>query len=255
MIPDAVRDSLYRIGAIARHNAIIRRRDPGQMIAYIIMPMILMVVLKPLYIRAVPGGTTQVVTGLLVMFSVFALGIAGNSILVERNWQTWDRLRQTRASSAEMLIGKTIPLFVFMFFQQTLLFIYGCLVIGLPVPHSLGFVVLAIVVWAFTLLAIGAALATIARSSGELSMVSDVGALVLSSLGGALVPLSIVPGWAQGAAHASPGYWALIMIKAAVRDNASGVLVPAAVLAGLGLLAGAFAVHRLTHGFGRARML
>ena len=121
MIPDPVRDSLYRIGAIARHNTIIRRRDPGQMIAYLFMPMILMVVLKPLYIRAVPGGTTQVVTGLLVMFSVFALGIAGNAILVERNWQTWDRLRQTRASSAEMLIGKTIPLFVFMFIPQALL--------------------------------------------------------------------------------------------------------------------------------------
>ena len=45
MIPDSVRDSLYRIGAIARHNTIIRRRDPGQMIAYLFMPMILMVVL------------------------------------------------------------------------------------------------------------------------------------------------------------------------------------------------------------------
>jgi len=79
--------------------------------------------------------------------------------------------------------------------------------------------------------------------------------MVLSSLGGALVPLSIVPGWAQAGAHVSPGYWALAMIKSAVRDNASGVLVPAAVLAGLGLVAGAFAVRRLTHGFGRARML
>jgi ABC-2 type transport system permease protein len=255
MIPDRVRDSAYRIGAIARHNAIIRLRDPGQMIAYIVMPMILMLVLKPLYIRAVPGGTTQVVTGLLVMFSVFALGIAGNSILVERNWQTWDRLRQTRATAAEMLIGKIIPMFIVMSVQQALLLVYGALVIGLPVPRNFGFVALAIAVWAFTLLAVGAALATVARSSGELGVISDVGAMVLSSMGGALVPLSIMPGWAQAGAHASPGYWALIMIRAAVSGDTRQVLIPAAVLGGLGLVAGAFATRRLTRGFGRGRML
>jgi ABC-2 type transport system permease protein len=255
MIPSSVRDSAYRIGAIARHNKTIRLRDPGQMIAYIVMPMILMLVLKPLYVKAVHGGATQVVTGLLVMFSVFAIAVAGNSILVERNWQTWDRLRQSRATPAEMLIGKTIPIFVVMSFQQCLLFVYGCFVIGLPIPHDLGFVALAIAVWAFTLLAIGAALATIARSSGELGVISDVGAMVLSSMGGALVPLILLPGWAQAAAHGSPGYYALLMMKAAVRGDASGVLIPAAVLAGLGLVAGAFAVSRLTRGWGRTRML
>ncbi len=255
MIPEPARNSAYRIGAMARHNTTIRLRDPGQMIAYIIMPMILMLVLKPLYIRAVSGGVTQVVTGLLVMFSVFAIGVAGNSILVERYWQTWDRLRQSRASAAEMLIGKTIPIFVVMSFQQAVLFIYGCLIIGMPIPPSLAYVALAILIWAFCLLAIGAALATVARSAGELGVITDVGALVFSSMGGALVPLSIMPGWAQAAARASPGYWALLMMKAAVRADAAGVLVPAGVLMALGLVAGTFAVHRLTRGWGRARML
>ena len=255
MIPERVRDSAYRIGAIARHNVLIRLRDPGQMISYIVMPMILMPVLKPMYVRAVQGGTIQVTTGLLVMFSVFAVAVAGNSILVERNWQTWDRLRQSRASSAELLIGKTIPIYVVMTFQQALLFVYGCLVIGLPIPHSLWWVLLAVVIWPFTLLSIGAALATVARSSGELGVISDVGALVLSSLGGALVPLVLMPGWLQGAAHASPGYWALQMFRGAVDDDAREVLVPGAVLAGLGLIAAVFAVRRLTRGWGRARML
>lgn len=255
MNPSSIRDSAYRIGAIARHNKTIRLRDPGQMIAYIMLPMILMLVLKPLYIRAVHGGATQVVTGLLVMFSVFAVAVAGNSILVERHWQTWDRLRQSRASSTEILIGKTIPVFIVMSFQQVLLFVYGCLVIGLPIPRDPGYVILAIAIWAFTLLAISTALATLARSSGELGMISDIGAMVLSSMGGALVPLVLLPGWAQAAAHVSPGYWALLMMKAAVRGDAAGVLVPGAVLAGLGVVAGAFATRRLTRGWGRTRML
>jgi ABC-2 type transport system permease protein len=249
------KDSAYRVGAIVRHNLLIRLRDPGQMISYIAMPMILMLVLKPIYIRVVSGGDVQVVTGLLVMFSVFAIAIAGNSILVERHWQTWDRLRQTTASSTEMLLGKTIPIFVLMLLQQSILLVYGCLVIGIPMPRSIGLVAIAIPVWAFALLAVGAALSTVARSLGELGVISDVGAMVLSSMGGSLVPLSIMPGWAQAAAHVSPGYYALKMLKAAIRGDAGGVLVPAAVLFTLGVVAGTYAVWRLARGWGRTRLL
>lgn len=248
-------DAFYRISALARHNTIMRLRDPGQMISYVAMPMVLMLVLKPLYVRALDAGATQVATGLMVMFSVFAISLAGNSILVERTWRTWDRLRVSRAPAVELLIGKTLPIFLVMVLQQTILLVYGCLAIGLPVPSEPWWVALAIVVWAFALLAIGAALATLVRSHGELSVISDVGALTLSSLGGALVPLSIMPEWAQIAGHASPGYWALTMMQAAVRGDVEGTLLPAAVLLAVGLVAGAFAARRLARGWGRGRLM
>jgi ABC-2 type transport system permease protein len=248
-------DSVNRVSALARHNTIIRLRDPGQMISYVAMPMVLMLVLKPLYVRAVDAGATQVATGLLVMFSVFAISIAGNSILAERTWRTWDRLRATRAPAAELLIGKTAPIFVVMVVQQSILLAYGCLVIGLPVPRSWVLVAFSIAVWAATLLTIGAALATVVRSHGELSVISDVGALTLSSLGGALVPLSIMPTWAQYTAHLSPGYWALSMMQAALRGDVLSTLRPAAVLVAIGVAAGVVAVRRLTKGWGRSRFL
>ncbi|KAB8190919.1 ABC transporter permease [Nonomuraea phyllanthi] len=250
-----VLDAVYRISALARHNLIIRLRDPGQIISYVVMPMVLMLVLKPLYVRAMDGGATQIATGLMVMFSVFAISMAGNSILSERTWRTWDRLRTSRAPAPELLIGKTLPLFVVMVAQQSILLVYGCLAIGLPVPPSPLLVLAAIVIWAFALLSIGAALATLVRSHGELSVISDVGALTLSSLGGALVPLSIMPDWAQAAAHISPGYYALEMMQAAVRADVAGVVPPAAVLLALGLLAGVFAARRLARGWGRGGLL
>ncbi|MFI6499667.1 ABC transporter permease [Nonomuraea typhae] len=247
--------SFYRIGAIARHNGIIRLRDPGQMISYIAMPMVLMLVLKPLYVQALDAGATQVATGLMVMFSVFAISLAGNSILSERTWRTWDRLRVSRAPAVELLVGKTFPIFLVMVLQQTILVIYGVLVIGLPLPREPWWVAVAILVWAFALLAIGAALATIVRSHGELSVISDVGALTLSSLGGALVPLSIMPEWAQIAGHFSPGYWALTMLQAAVGGDEAAMVLPGAVLLAIGLVAGAFAARRLTLGWGRDRLM
>lgn len=247
--------SLGRIGAIAQHNVTLRLRDPGQAISYVVLPMILMVVLKPLYERAVPGGSTQVVTGLLVMFSVFAVGIAGSSILAERQWHTWDRLRQTNASATEIMLGKLAPIYALMLVQQSILFLYGCAVIGMPLPRSWGLVAVAIAVWSFTLLAIGAALATIARSLSELGLISDVGAMVLSSLAGALVPLSILPGWVQVAAHFSPGYYALQMMRAAIAGDGSVVLVQTGILLAIGAMAFGYAIWRLARGWGRTRLL
>ena len=251
----SVFDSVNRVAALARHNITIRRRDPGQMISYIAMPMVLMLVLKPLYVRAVDAGSTQVATGLMVMFSVFAISMAGNSILAERTWKTWDRLRVTSAPAAELLIGKTTPIFFVMVLQQSILLTYGCIVIGMPAPRQPWLVLIAIMLWAATLLTIGAALATIVRSHGELSVISDVGAMTLSSLGGALVPLSIMPAWAQFAAHFSPGYWALSLLQAAIRGDVTDMLLPAGVLLAIGLSAGTFAVRRLTRGWGRSRLL
>lgn len=252
---DGPRESAHRVAALVRHNVTVRLRDPGQTISYVVMPMVLMLVLEPLYVRAVDRGTTQIVTGLLVMFSTFAIAIAGNSILAERQWQTWDRLRSSPASAAELLLGKTIPIFLVMVLQQTVLLVYGCLVVGMPIPRSVGYLALAVVVWAFALLALGSALATIARSLGELGVVADVGALLISSLGGALVPLSILPGWVEVVAHASPGFWALRMFQAAVRGDGEAMLAPVAVLLTIGVLASGFAVRRLVRGWGRTRLL
>lgn len=251
----ALTESLHRIGALARHNALLRLRDPGQTISYLVMPMVLMLVFKPLYVRAVDAGVTQAVTGLLVMFSVFAIAIAGNSIMIERTWHTWDRMRASQASSTELLLGKIVPIFVLMVAQQTILLVYGCLVIGLPIPSAPLLVAAAIMVWAFALLSLAALLASVVRSQGELSMICDVGALTLSSIGGALIPLSLMPDWAVLLAHLSPGYWALIMLQAAVRADPAGMVVPALVLLALGVVTGMFAARRISRGWGRSRML
>lgn len=251
----ALGESAHRVAALASHNALLRLRDPGQAISYLVMPMVLMLVFKPLYVRAVEAGAVQAVTGMLVMFSVFAIAIAGNSIMIERTWRTWDRMRASRATSTELLLGKVLPIFALMVAQQVILLGYGCLVIGLPVPRAPLLVAAAIAVWAFALLSVAALLASVVRSQGDLSMVCDIGALALSSIGGALVPLALMPEWLQVLARFSPGYWALAMLQAAVRGDAGGVLGPAAVLLALGLVTGVLAARRISRGWDRSRLL
>ncbi|GAA4249092.1 ABC transporter permease [Dactylosporangium darangshiense] len=250
-------DSLLRIAALARHNAVLRRRDPGQFLSYLVMPMLLMSVLAPVFRRAAAGGSAQVVTGMLVIYSTLALSIVGTATLAERVWHTWDRLRVTRAGGAELLLGKTLPAYAVLLLQQAALLTYGAVVVGAR-PHgpaAYGLLAVAVAVWSATLLAVGNALAAVVRSFGELGAACDIGALAFATLGGALVPTSMFPAWLRPAAPASPGYWALSMLQAAMRGDVHRTLVPAAVLLIAGLAAGAFAVRRLTRAQGRTTLL
>jgi len=251
-------DVPYRTGALVKHNLILRLRDPGQLISYMVTPMVLMLLLKPLYTKAysgpLNGGVVQAVTGQMVMFSVFAMAIVGNSIFIEREWRTWDRLRASSATKGELLVGKSLPVYAVLVLQQIVLIYYGCLVVGMPAPKSVGLLVLGVAVWGFTLMAMGSALATLVRSRGDLMMASDVGSIAVSALGGALLPVALMPGWARHVAPVSPGYWGLRMTQAAVNGHAGEMMRAASICLAIGVAAGSVAAYRLARGWGRSRL-
>ena len=139
--------------------------------------------------------------------------------------------------------------------QQAVLLTFGLLVVGLPVPRTLGWLALAVVIWGLTLLSIGSALATLVRSRAELAVVSDLGAMLVSAIGGALIPVAIMPGWAQSIAPISPGYWAISLLRAAIDGDPAGMLRPTLVLLGIAVLATTVAIYRLARGWGRSRLL
>jgi ABC-2 type transport system permease protein len=248
-------ESLRRLGLLVKFNVLLRLRDPGQLVSYIVLPMVLMVVFKPLYVRTLAVGTIEAVAGPLVMFSVFCVAIVGGSFLVEREWHTWDRLRASKAGRAELLLGKALPILLILILQQSVLILFGWLVLGMPFPPSLVYLGLAIVVWGFTLLAIGSAAATVVRSRGELGMISDLGSMLISAVGGCLLPVSLMPLWAQHLSRVSPGYWALSMLRAALQDHPSAMVLPAIVCLSIGLITATFAIRRLSRGWGRSRLI
>lgn len=248
-------ESVRRVRLLVTFNVLLRLRDPGQLVSYIVLPMVLMIVFKPLYVRTLSVGTIEAVAGPLVMFSVFCVAIVGGSFLVEREWHTWDRLRASKAGRAELLLGKALPILVILILQQSVLILFGWLVLGMPSPPSLFFLGLAIVLWGLTLLGIGSMAATVVRSRGELGMISDLGSMLISAVGGCMLPVSLMPPWAQHLSRVSPGYWALSMMRAALQDHPSAMVLPAIVCVSIGLVTATFAVRRLSRGWGRSRLI
>lgn len=244
-----------RTVALIRHNLAMLAAEPGPVVSRIGMPLVLITALRPLYDAALGGdGVTQAVTGMLVLFSMLGLSLIGGGILTERAWRTLDRLRATPATPRQILLGKAIPYGAVLLAQQAAVLAYGVAVLGLQVRRW-DLLLLAGTAWAATLLCAGAALATLVRSHSGLGAVTDIGALFLTVLGGAMVPLALMPSWLSSVAPLSPGYWALGALRAAVDGQAGATLRDVAVLAVLATTLALVAAWRMLRGWTRSRLL
>jgi ABC-2 type transport system permease protein len=246
-----------RLLALVRANLALFARDPGPLAGRIIQPVLSLLILRRLYIAALGGtarGTTQVVVGYLVFFSLLGMSIVGTAVLSDRKWNTFNRLRASPAHPAELLAGKAIPVLGFILLQQSVLLGIGIAALGLRVA-SYGLLVLADIVWAVTVLCTGVAIAMLVRSFAQLSAVVDIGASICTALGGGLVPLPDLPGWTRAIAPLSPAYWAVLGLRAALQGQTGTTLIASAVLAATATVSVTIAWHKLARGWGRSILL
>jgi ABC-2 type transport system permease protein len=211
---------------VARHTTILLAREPGTVLAYTVMAMALLAVLRPVYERLgdLGGSTTataidQQAPGAAVMFTLLALDVAGQSLLSERTWHTWDRLRAGSAGSPSILAGKAIPLIAMFTVQQAALFTFADVAYGFDLAAGSWRLALLMVTWSLCVSAMGLAVGALVRSQGQLSAGADIGALAVTCLSGSLVPLAILPHWVADVAPWTPGYWALRGFQSAVEGD------------------------------------
>ncbi|MEU4088770.1 ABC transporter permease [Streptomyces aureus] len=250
------RESAARLRVLIRHNVLLMAREPGPLLSRMILPLVFITLLRPLYTsgQGERAGTEQAVVGTLVTFSLLALGISGSAILTERLGRTWDRLRSTALRPAELLAGKAVPAFIALFAQQSLIVGFAVCALGLPVPHP--FLLLGVLLsWSCALLGLGTLLGVVVRTLGALSAAYDIGGMLLSSVGGALVPLAALPAWVADVAPASPGYWAARGLRAALAGDARIVGESCGTLLGVALVCGTVASVRLRGRGGRLAAL
>ena len=217
--------SAPRVAAVARHQAVLLARDPGPMIGYTVMGLLLMTATRALYgvvAPLVPGagsGIDQAAAGMAVMFSLFALKVGAAHLLNERTWRTRDRLRASPAGAGAVLAGKALPVLAVVIAQQAALFGVAAALFGLH--PTAGWLALSgcAVAWSACVLLLGFGASTLARSPAQLSTAGDIFALLTTVIGGALVPASLLPGPLRAIAPASPGYWALAAYHAALTGS------------------------------------
>lgn len=242
--------SLGRMAAIARQDLKVLGTDSMPAIMLIVMPFLLMPFLKPafnvaLHIEGRRGatGAEQVVPGMAVTFGFFLVGNVSLGFYREHAWKTWERLRASPAGTGEILIGKMVTPLLQAVTQFGLVFGLGGLLMGLHVKGS--WMALCAVGAAFGLYLVttGLAVTALCRTVLQANAVVNIGTLLLAGLAGALVPYSLLPGWAQDIAPAVPSYWAMQGYKHAIFGEGA-VVRPILFLLGFSILSALIALVR-----------
>jgi ABC-2 type transport system permease protein len=153
--------------------------------------------------------------------------------------------------TAELLIGKAVPVLGVPAAQQAIVLGSGVVFFGMPVAAP-GLLVAACAAWGLARLGMGTAVGRLVRSYGQLSAAFDIGALFLTTLGGALVPLSTLPGWVRVVSRLSPGCWAAQSLRHAAAGDPGPTFTGAGVLLAVAAGTGAIAAWRVAPGWGRA---
>jgi len=179
--------------------------------------------------------------GMGVMFLLFSMTGAAGSILEEEESGALERLLMSRTSLSTILAAKWLFYAALGFAQVSVMFIYGNLAFGLPLwttNYLAGFVVVASAT-ALSASAFGLLLAALCRSRSQLGGLSTIVILIMSAVGGSMVPRFIMPdametlgrftfnGWAMDAFlgvfwHDDPG--------AGVWQSLASALLPVAVM-------------------------
>jgi ABC-2 type transport system permease protein len=167
-----------------------------------------------------------------------------NALLSERVWHTLERLQATPLRGFGLIAGKCATPFLVLILQQLLVLVVGTWAFGLEPHHPLLLAAVGLPL-AFTVLALGAALASVTRTPSSVSAATDLMSLLSTALSGALLPLAALPFWARAITPISPGYWAVHGFDAAMHGDTRTSLLSGAALLGVTVLVGWFAARRL----------
>lgn len=232
-----------RSAAIAKHEFRILKDDPSTVMFLLVMPLIMMAFLKPVFRLALnsegfsgANGAEHAVPGMAVMFVAFSAGYIGFGFFREHGWGTWERLRASQASSLDIMAGKLAPNLLIFTAQLLLLFLAGIVLFDLVITGSAAALVAVSIALVLCLLAFGMALTAYSRTAQQLNAFGSIGSMLLITLGGALAPLAVMPGWAQAVAPLTPTYWAMEAYRSVILEEGglSDVALPIVILLAFG---------------------
>src|SRR5580704_18092447 len=168
--------SLRRTSAILFHELRLLTRDPLPVMILIVFPLLLMAFLKPMFALALTthgysgaNGAEQVVPGEAVINGFYIVGMTSFAFFVEYGWNTWDRLRASNATSAEIITGKALPFLAVSASQFLIIFAIGVPLFHLHSRGPLMALIPLVVAFAICLVTLGVMITSLCRTVQQVS--------------------------------------------------------------------------------------
>ncbi|MDX1657521.1 MAG: ABC transporter permease [Nitriliruptorales bacterium] len=240
--------------ALLRHELRIMATDPSVVVFVLVMPLLMIAFTERLFAAPLASeaagsqvdGSDFAVPGMAVAFAAFGVGFSGFAFFREHGWGTWERLRATPASPADIMTGKVLPAVLLTTLQVALLFALGGPLFGFTIRGSVLAITVLIVALALALNAFGVAIVAVTRTAQQLNAAGSAGGMVMATMGGAFVPIEVMPSWAATLAPAMPTYWAMRGLRAVIFEGGgiAETALPVLMLMGFTLAFGAVAAWR-----------
>jgi ABC-2 type transport system permease protein len=165
--------------------------------------------------------------GLGVMFLLFSASGAGGALIEESESGTLDRILGTRVTMTQLLLGKLLYLSAVAVLQLAVMFVWGQIFFGVELTNHLPGFLLMSAVTALACSSFGLVLAAASRTRIQLVALSNLLILVMSALGGSMVPRYLLSEKIQKLGLVTLNAWAIDgFLKVFWRDEPLASLWP-----------------------------
>ncbi|MCA1757944.1 MAG: ABC transporter permease [Bacteroidales bacterium] len=154
-------------------------------------------------------GLIQAVAGTSILMLLFSVAGIGTSILEEKENGTIKRLLYSPLKSRTILYSKMLFALFVAILQLTVMFLFSWIFLNLDITVNVEAMILMIISTAFAISSVGIFLASIAVSRHQASSLSTLVILVMSAVGGSMIPLFAMPDVMNKIAPFSINYWGI----------------------------------------------
>ncbi len=186
----------------------------------------------------------QSVAGTAVMLLLFSVAGMGSGLLVEREQGTLRKLLLAPIRPDAVLFGKLLAAVAVAVLQLVLMFVFAAIAFGLDLMVNIPGLLLMILATAMACASLGILLASVCRTRKQLDGLSTILILVMSALGGSMMPVVFMPQFVQKLSVGTVNFWAIDgyydiywrqLGFSAILDNAGILFGIAAVLTAIAL--------------------
>jgi ABC-2 type transport system permease protein len=154
-------------------------------------------------------GLVHPVAGTAIFMLLFSVAEIGGSLLDEKQEGMLKKLLCSPMHPNNILYGKMVFSNFISIAQLSIMFVYAWLVFGLDIMHHLPSLVLMIIVTAYACSSFGVFLASFSKSRQQIQTLSSMVVLIMSGIGGSMIPIFLMPEFMQKIAVVSVNYWGI----------------------------------------------
>jgi ABC-2 type transport system permease protein len=149
------------------------------------------------------------VAGISVMMLLFSVAGIGGSLLDEKQEGVLKKLLCSPILPDYILLGKLVFANIISIIQLSIMFTYAWLIFGLDIMHHLPSLIFIIITMAFACSGLGIVLAAFAKTRQQVQGLSSIIVLIMSGIGGSMIPLFVMPEIIQKIAVFTVNYWGI----------------------------------------------